>query len=236
LKARDEAAPAAKAAAGRVGRPRVGRPRVDSRQLTRPPEEEVLYCAARLFARQGFARASTREIAKAAGLRQSSLFHYYRTKEDILVALTNKAHIKPLATLEALQNAGHRPGVALYLLMEAHVLHICENHIELKVILESTTYISVTRFRRYITQEKKYTDGIRRLIESGIESGEFIDVCPDLATAQVLGMCNWIIKWYRKGGKRSPSEIARHMARAAVRGLVADLDQIAKDLPGELIN
>jgi AcrR family transcriptional regulator len=205
---------------------RVGRPRADLRPIKRPPEEEVLLRAAELFARQGFARSTTREIAKAAGLRQPSLFHYFPTKEDILVALTEQAHVKPLATLQALLEEGRRPTTTIFMLVKAHVLNVCENHVALKAILESNAYINATRFRRYLAQQETYSKQVKKIIQAGIDAGEFAEMEADLATTQVLGMCNWVIKWYRRNGDKTPEEIAEHMARAAIRSLGGDVGAI----------
>ena len=65
-----------------------GRPR--SQQPSRPgatAREEILDAAAELFTTQGFANTSTRSIADAVGIRQSSLYHHFKTKDDILEAL-----------------------------------------------------------------------------------------------------------------------------------------------------
>ncbi|WP_394250937.1 TetR/AcrR family transcriptional regulator [Arthrobacter pityocampae] len=65
-----------------------GRPRV--RQSTRPgatAREEILDAAAELFTTQGYATTSTRAIADAVGVRQSSLYHHFATKDDILEEL-----------------------------------------------------------------------------------------------------------------------------------------------------
>ena len=65
-----------------------GRPR--TRQSTRPgatAREEILDAAAELFTTQGYATTSTRAIADAVGIRQSSLYHHFATKDDILEAL-----------------------------------------------------------------------------------------------------------------------------------------------------
>ncbi|VXC26230.1 TetR/AcrR family transcriptional regulator [Arthrobacter sp. 8AJ] len=62
-----------------------GRPR--HQQPSRPgatAREEILDAAAELFTTQGFASTSTRSIADAVGIRQSSLYHHFKTKDDIL--------------------------------------------------------------------------------------------------------------------------------------------------------
>ncbi|MHA7189409.1 TetR/AcrR family transcriptional regulator [Arthrobacter sp. MDT2-16] len=65
-----------------------GRPR--AQQSIRPgatAREEILDAAAELFTTQGYAATSTRAIADAVGIRQSSLYHHFATKDDILEAL-----------------------------------------------------------------------------------------------------------------------------------------------------
>lgn len=62
-----------------------GRPR--RQQPSRPgatARDEILDAAAELFTTQGFASTSTRSIADAVGIRQSSLYHHFKTKDDIL--------------------------------------------------------------------------------------------------------------------------------------------------------
>ena len=49
--------------------------------------DEILDAAAELFTSQGFANTSTRAIADAVGIRQSSLYHHFGTKDDILAEL-----------------------------------------------------------------------------------------------------------------------------------------------------
>lgn len=65
-----------------------GRPR--KQQPSRPgatAREEILDAAAELFTTQGYANTSTRSIAEAVGIRQSSLYHHFGTKDDILEVL-----------------------------------------------------------------------------------------------------------------------------------------------------
>jgi AcrR family transcriptional regulator len=65
-----------------------GRPR--NQQPSRPgatAREEILDAAAELFTTQGYASTPTRSIAEAVGIRQSSLYHHFKTKDDILEVL-----------------------------------------------------------------------------------------------------------------------------------------------------
>ena len=49
--------------------------------------EDVLHAAGRLFSARGFSATSTHAIANAAGVRQASLYHYFASKNEILLTL-----------------------------------------------------------------------------------------------------------------------------------------------------
>src|SRR5690348_5322009 len=82
-------------ATGRSGRARQGRGRaVAPRGPGRPAggsgdvtRERVLATALETFAREGFAGASMRDIAKRARIRVSSLYHYFPSKEALYAAV-----------------------------------------------------------------------------------------------------------------------------------------------------
>lgn len=68
-----------------------GRPRLITRR--RPgssARDEILDAAGELFTTRGYASTSTRTIAEAVGVRQASLYHYFRTKDEILSALLHQ--------------------------------------------------------------------------------------------------------------------------------------------------
>ncbi|MBE9464420.1 TetR/AcrR family transcriptional regulator [Dyadobacter subterraneus] len=52
-------------------------------------EKEILAAALKLFVEFGFHGTPTSKIAKEAGVANGTLFHYFKTKEDLIVALYN---------------------------------------------------------------------------------------------------------------------------------------------------
>ncbi|WP_343709291.1 TetR/AcrR family transcriptional regulator [Mycobacterium sp.] len=64
----------------RRGRPRI----IDQGRTGDTPREEILDAAAELFITHGYTATSTRAIADAVGIRQSSIYHHFETKDDIL--------------------------------------------------------------------------------------------------------------------------------------------------------
>jgi AcrR family transcriptional regulator len=50
-------------------------------------QQEILNAALTLFVEQGFHATPTSKIAKEAGVANGTLFHYYKTKDELIVAL-----------------------------------------------------------------------------------------------------------------------------------------------------
>ena len=85
------------------------------------PREEVLDIAAGLFVDQGFAATSTRDLAEAVGIRQSSIYYHYPSGKDEILAELLQRSIRPtldkIEKIEALAtDTGVGPEVQLYLL------------------------------------------------------------------------------------------------------------------------
>ncbi|MCY7285149.1 MAG: TetR/AcrR family transcriptional regulator, partial [Cyanobacteria bacterium CAN_BIN43] len=71
---------------------------------TTPPTEaetqtRILKAAQRLFARRGFEGTTTRELAKAAGVAEGTLFRYFENKKAILVEVATQGWIEILTDL-----------------------------------------------------------------------------------------------------------------------------------------
>lgn len=59
--------------------------------------ERILDAAARVFARKGYSRATTKEIAAEAGVSEGSIYNYFASKRDLFMAMmTRLAEINDL--------------------------------------------------------------------------------------------------------------------------------------------
>ncbi len=90
-------------------RPR-GRPRktVDERDDGNR-RQELLLSAAKLFRRKGFAAATTRDIATAAGMQSGSPFYHFKSKDALLYAVMEEGM---RSALDRLLAATQMPGYA----------------------------------------------------------------------------------------------------------------------------
>lgn len=101
---------------------RAGRPRLTTqRRPGTTAHDEILDAAGELFTTLGYTATSTRTIAEAVGIRQASLYHYFKTKDDILCALLSQTVTPTLMVFDrlahtepALTAAEHLHALALF--------------------------------------------------------------------------------------------------------------------------
>jgi len=90
---------------------RAGRPRLTTqRRPGTTARDEILDAAGELFTTLGYTNTSTRTIAEAVGIRQASLYHYFKTKDDILCALLSQTLTPTLTIIDGL--AGAEPAMS----------------------------------------------------------------------------------------------------------------------------
>jgi AcrR family transcriptional regulator len=65
--------------------------------------EELIDCAQRLFLAQGYEKTTINEVIAATGLSKGAFYHHFRSKEDLLAAITERFARESLAFVTALR-------------------------------------------------------------------------------------------------------------------------------------
>ncbi|HEY3991931.1 MAG TPA: helix-turn-helix domain-containing protein [Ktedonobacteraceae bacterium] len=88
--------------------------------------EQIIDAALRVFAEKGFARATNRDIAHAAGITTGLIYYYFKSKEDLLKAALEErspVHLVAQISPEMLE----QPPVILLPILIARVLGMVES-------------------------------------------------------------------------------------------------------------
>ena len=90
----------------------------------------ILVVAAGLFRKRGYLNTTMTEIARECGLGQSSLYYWFRQKEDILLGLlaVNRAS---LDFAEQLAREGGSPAVGLLRLLRLDIRELCSSPVDI---------------------------------------------------------------------------------------------------------
>src|ERR1700712_3670618 len=81
--------------------------------------QQILDAALRCFSRDGFHNTTTADIVRESGVSQGSLYLYFTTKDDMVLALSEDRHQRE-AMLNALAQREQDPIKGLLALIELH--------------------------------------------------------------------------------------------------------------------
>ncbi len=216
-------------ATGAPARTRTGRPRADSRPLDREPREEIVAVASRLFAERGVGATTMSEIARRSGLRQSSVYYYFRDKEAILEEIVAGVNRVVLDEIARVNRDGGSPALRLYRAIRLDVLQLCAFPYDINEVSRLSA-LQEERFEGFWNERRELNRQVEEIVREGVAAGELVAVDPRLAALTLLANDEATQNWHRPSGARgqleddgySPAEVAEFAADLAVGGLLAD--------------
>jgi TetR/AcrR family transcriptional regulator, cholesterol catabolism regulator len=172
-------------------------------------QQQIVDQAATLFDSRGYHATTMEDIASAVGLAKPTLYHYYKSKDDILYAIHEEfidlllAEHAQRATNTSLSVDNLLLGIIgdILDLMRTHRGHVrvfFEHHRELPTKQQET-------IRR---KRDEYFSIVEKLIQRGIDEGSY-ETDYKLCTLHLFGMCNWAYQWYNSDSRLTPREIAK---------------------------
>jgi AcrR family transcriptional regulator len=185
--------------------------------------QELLDIAATIFAQKGYKSTTLQDIADEFGVLKGSLYHYIRSKDDLLFEVIRTVFGEGLENLRGLAAADLDPVDRLRAVVAGHVRYLIDNLVKTTVLLHEFDQLSPQR--RAEMPIREYQSIIADLISEAKKDPRVKpDVDPQLAALAVLGASNWVYRWYRPGS-RSPDEIADQYADLLVDGMLVRSSQ-----------
>lgn len=198
--------------------PRVARVRNDEQYELR--RTRILTEAAKVFRQKGYNSATMEDLASALGVTKAAVYYYYPKKHDILLEICEQALDRALERMR--QNDGAKPAAErLRQLVADHVEIMTDNLEEWTVFFQELDLRNDPRARRVIARQREFGERVEELIQAGIDSGDFrSDADVKLVSVAILGMCNWLYRWFRAAG-RTPEQIIHEFNELLAHGLLS---------------
>ena len=188
-------------------------------RATTPREGEILTAAARIFREKGYHGTSVRDIAESVGLLKGSLYHYIRSKEELLARLFEGALEDTIRELEAIATQDARASERLRDMVTAYVRSVTENIDAVSLYLREWRSLPAPQLARVRARRRAMRTLFEDVIADGVRAREFAAGDAKIAALAILGMCNWLYEWYRPRGRLDADELARTIADQALRSV-----------------
>lgn len=183
---------------------------------------ELVLAAGRLFSKRGYERTTVRELARAVGLQSGSLFHHFRSKEEILVAVMNNGIQEVIDLGEKALASYAVPADRLAALFRVHMwsmLHGAGGDAMNALVYEWRSLSAPSQASVKVLSDRyeaMWQSVVAGAVQAGLLRGDarVIKRC-------VLGAMNLTVQWYKPGGRLAPAAFIDAMLQAALPALPA---------------
>lgn len=196
--------------------PRLPDPAVRWRAYPPLAFDPVLTAALAEFLAIGYHGASVRGIAARCGMSVSGIYHYYASKQHMLVALMDFTMNDLLSRSHAARAEGRDPVERFCLLVENLAL-FHTHHRELG-------FVGASEMRSFEAANRQKIADLRTVqqrmvdheVEDAVRDGRFRAEHPREAGRAVVTMCTALPTWWRPGGPLTPEEVAERYVGLAL--------------------
>ena len=181
--------------------------------------EFILRTAARIFAEKSYHSTSMRDISRETNVSLAGLYHYCRSKEELLFLIQDNCFGRVLERLEKQLHEVDDPVTKLGIFIENHLSFFAANMAEMKVLSHEAESLRGDLHAHVSTRKDNYTRLARRILQEVQESTKKqkpVDLT--VATYALFGMMNWIYNWYDPQGKLKVHDLAQHLTQLFLDG------------------
>jgi AcrR family transcriptional regulator len=138
-------------------------------------KNQILDAAASVFARSGFSKARMDDIAAESELSKGTLYWYFNSKDEIILAMMDRLFEREFADLEALQHADGTTKERMAEFTDILIQDISQLLALIPIVYE---YLSLSFRDNTIRQTlrdylRSYLELLIPIIQQGIDQGEF---------------------------------------------------------------
>ncbi len=179
----------------------------------------LLHEAARLFRDKGYERTTVRDLAAAVGIQSGSLFHHFRTKEEILKAVMVETIRLNTALMQAAVDAAQSHRDKLQALIRTELESINGQTGEAMAVLVFEWRSLSEASQAYVLElrdiyEQLWLDVLEALRKDGVLAAE-----PFVVRRLLTGALSWTVTWYRPDGGLTLNDLTEQVV--AMMGLTA---------------
>lgn len=184
--------------------------------------EHILRTSARIFAEKSYHSTSMRDISRETAVSLSGLYHYCKSKEELLYLIQDHCFGRVSERLEERIRTISDPFEKLRILIDNHLSFFAANMAEMKVLSHEAESLGGDLHKHVTTKKERYARLARKILrEIQEQNGKGARVDLTIATYALFGMMNWIYNWYDPTGKLSVHQLVDNITRLFLDGFLS---------------
>lgn len=181
---------------------------------------EIYRTAAQIILRKGYDATSVNDIANALGMTKAGLYHYINGKKELLFDIMNfgldELEEEVVIPARAIVDAGAR----LRFMITSHSQLVTRGQGSITILVDEITALTPAQNRKITQRKREYFDSLRGVLSQLKAEGKLQDVDPTTAAFSLLGMINWLSRWFSQDGRLTPEQVSEEIVKMALHGLL----------------
>lgn len=180
---------------------------------------EVYRTAAQIILEKGYDATSVSDIAQALGITKAGLYHYIHGKTQLLFDIMQYG-------LDELDREVAQPAkkiadaeTRLRFMIGMHARIVTRGEGAVTILVDEARALTPAQNRKITQRKRAYLDFLRATLKEMKDARKLRDVDLTVAAFSLLGMINWLSRWYQADGPINERQIAEAIVDIALNGL-----------------
>jgi len=181
--------------------------------------DQICNTAFELFLTDGYAQTPLSRIASAVGLTKAGLYHYFKSKEELLF-LIHERHLQKhmIPILEKAERIAD-PQERIATFIRAYTRHAMTEDASARVLVHEVGNLMPHHRAKIESVWKRTLDLLRNAVAEMQNEGTAKRLNRTFAAFAALGMCTWTFYWFDYERRETVDELADTYAEIFLKGL-----------------
>jgi AcrR family transcriptional regulator len=156
--------------------------------------ERIVAASLRYFSEKGYAGTSLREIAEAARTTKPMIYYYFKSKEGLYASTLGDLLQQFADAIDRATHIGDGPVEKIRAFADAYLGYFQEREPHIAFVVREVFGLGadiMTEFGRNLEQRIRFR--LRRIVEEGVQQGEFRPCDVDTSSIAIMGILNMFI-------------------------------------------
>lgn len=183
-------------------------------------DSAIYEAAVQLFYKNGYSNTNLLDIANTLDLSRPALYHYIKSKDEILIRLTEdftaaKAHELAEAQADTTLSARGK----LQRMVASVARQIVEQPLHFRILDRCEPDLPPEVMEKQRDAKRNIRDAFVSVLIEGKKAGEFNCDDVDCAAYTLIGMCTWVAWWFPAAKVADPEETIGEITRMALQAV-----------------
>ncbi len=182
------------------------------------PKGRVLAAAARLFREKGYSRTTVRALATEVGILSGSIFHHFKSKDEILFGVMNEVVAAMTVSLKTALSSAIDPRAKVRALISNELMFIHGKTGDAVAVLVYEWRALSPEKQALILKDREIFDKLWfETLEEARQTGLTV-VESDVLRHLIHGAIAWSLYWYDEEGQLTMDELIDRTLTLAIKG------------------